>query len=1071
LMTNAGYNLDFVGLQTGNPTNTLPDSNSEGHPGWLIANNQYSTSGYQQGLDSIMNGVFEQVEDPDAILLLIGVNDFGANYDTANAINRLNALVTKIATNRPASKIIVASLLPVANTYEEASISNSYNAYIPTLVSNQVAAGRQVYYIDLHSAITTNDLADGLHPNQLGYDKMATNWFGILTNQLTIYGTPNAPAIARVVGVGGLTNIVVVFNKPVRAGAATAANYSVSGGVSVLGATLDPVGMRKVTLTTTAQQPGSNYTLTVIGGVQDQTAAATAIAANSTATFQSSAARGATNNVPEVSGYQLVYSLNISNSANYLAGGGYNVDQRASVSNFTRVAYYVELQRSNAPLQYLWASMKTFTTNVNLIGVPTTANATTIQGLVTNLNVLSNARDIVNGTNLTGGTIQFWPWTYAASNSLDLLNASDSFFDWGNQPDTSSTYGCMELGNSAAAQMLFSFNNLTGSGNCSLGIANSPGPGFWQVDYDWTGMNNAADYTVKTLQVFVKPTNPNAPTLVSATAQPGRTNLVLTFSRPLQNSATNLANYSLSGGKTILQAQLDGTKQIVTLTTAQLLSGATYTITANNVYDLATSTVIDPDNNSIIFQAPQESDLSVAVYNVNFAGITTTPYAVTNGTTLVAPTTGGSELWNNYSVSAQWVNPSPVTLVAANEANPNPVTLTWGGGSTWTDGPTGWSGYNFSALTNTIWPAYMGDSGNAAVWFSGLDTNATYDVYVYFTWDRGSSSFTYNLAQGTAAVTNLTLNTSPAFVYNTQGKTYVSGTNYVVFSTVTPTASGVIMITNGNYSALQLVKRTSAPNAPTGLAATAASSSQINLSWNSVTNAFGYNVKRSTTNGGPYTVIATNLTGTNYSNTGLSAATTYYYVVSASNAAGQSTNSAQATATTLTGQTAPTLAAIANRITGVGVTLLITNVATDTDVPAQTLTFSLLTAPTNAVINTNSGVLTWRPLVAQANTTNAFTVQVTDSGTPPMSATQSFTVTVTNLIAPNVASVVLSQGMLVMQVNGASGPDYQVESSTNLVSWSPVFTTNSPNMPFTWNASTTNRINEFFRIRVGPPLP
>ena len=87
----------------------------------------------------------------------------------------------------------MASLLPVANAAEELAISNSYNAYIPTLVSNQVAAGRQVYYTDLHSAITTNDLADGLHPNQLGYDKMATNWFGALTNQLTTYAHPECP--------------------------------------------------------------------------------------------------------------------------------------------------------------------------------------------------------------------------------------------------------------------------------------------------------------------------------------------------------------------------------------------------------------------------------------------------------------------------------------------------------------------------------------------------------------------------------------------------------------------------------------------------------------------------------------------------------------------------------------------------------------------------------------------------------------------------------------------------------------------------------------------------------------
>ena len=68
--------------------------------------------------------------------------------------------------------------------------------------------------------------------------------------------------------------------------------------------------------------------------------------------------------------------------------------------------------------------------------------------------------------------------------------------------------------------------------------------------------------------------------------------------------------------------------------------------------------------------------------------------------------------------------------------------------------------------------------------------------------------------------------------------------------------------------------------------------------------------------------------------------------------------------------TPPVLAAITDRTIGVGVTLNITNLATDSDVPAQTLTFSLPAAPTNAVIDATSGVLTWRPLTTQANSTN-----------------------------------------------------------------------------------------------------
>jgi hypothetical protein len=168
----------------------------------------------------------------------------------------------------------------------------------------------------------------------------------------------------------------------------------------------------------------------------------------------------------------------------------------------------------------------------------------------------------------------------------------------------------------------------------------------------------------------------------------------------------------------------------------------------------------------------------------------------------------------------------------------------------------------------------------------------------------------------------------------------------------------------------------------------------------------------------------------------------------------------------------PTLAAISNRTIGAGVTLTITNSATDSDVPVQTLTFSLPMAPTNAVINSNSGVLTWRPLVSQANTTNPFTVMVADSGTPTKVATQSFTVTVSPLISPAISNVSLSAGQLVLQVNGANGPDYQVQSSTNLINWSATFTTYSPTMPFVWtNSITKGPPIDFFRVLVGPPLP
>jgi len=91
--------------------------------------------------------------------------------------------------------------------------------------------------------------------------------------------------------------------------------------------------------------------------------------------------------------------------------------------------------------------------------------------------------------------------------------------------------------------------------------------------------------------------------------------------------------------------------------------------------------------------------------------------------------------------------------------------------------------------------------------------------------------------------------------------------------------------------------------------------------------------------------------------------------------------------------TAPVLSPIADRSISEGFLLRITNVVSDGDLPANTLAFSLgAGAPFGSSINATSGVFQWRPNETQGGTTNPISVIVTDSGAPPLSATQRFNV-------------------------------------------------------------------------------
>ncbi len=169
--------------------------------------------------------------------------------------------------------------------------------------------------------------------------------------------------------------------------------------------------------------------------------------------------------------------------------------------------------------------------------------------------------------------------------------------------------------------------------------------------------------------------------------------------------------------------------------------------------------------------------------------------------------------------------------------------------------PTG-GPYNFQLGTNAATVVVKGNltlGGTVDVTAAAGFTNGTYTLFTYTGASDGSTP---------------TLGSTPP------------GYNYA-FNTGTP-------------GQINLVVTGSQPSAPANLTALG-TNLLVDVEWSSSSGAMGYYLKRSTTNGGPYSIIASPAV-TNYSDSAVIPGTVYYYVVSATNSAGESPSSIQASA-------------------------------------------------------------------------------------------------------------------------------------------------------------------------------
>jgi hypothetical protein len=148
--------------------------------------------------------------------------------------------------------------------------------------------------------------------------------------------------------------------------------------------------------------------------------------------------------------------------------------------------------------------------------------------------------------------------------------------------------------------------------------------------------------------------------------------------------------------------------------------------------------------------------------------------------------------------------------------------------------------------------------------------------------------------------------------------------------------------------------------------------------------------------------------------------------------------------------------------------------AVDLDVPTNTLTFSLIAAPPGASLDAASGLFSWRPGMGQAGTTNIVTLRVTDYNPwalvdQRLSDTKSFVVTVRALGPVLLEPRAYTNGWFVLSVGGPLGPDYVIQGSIDLNTWTNIGTNTPVILPFTFTDTNAHVFsNRYYRAVLDP---
>jgi len=191
-MVDSGINFDFVGsiqhrfLGTGNEEcleykGRKFDRDHEGHWGWrtdhILGITKEVPGGSGKGnLSEWLKGY-----TPDIVLLHLGHNDAGAMEPTDQIADELKKVIAILQKANPRVSILLAKVIP--SMYQEWNEElSALNPEADGIAKAMTTKTSKILVIDLHKGFDAEkDTFDGIHPNQVGAEKMARKWFdGIL---------------------------------------------------------------------------------------------------------------------------------------------------------------------------------------------------------------------------------------------------------------------------------------------------------------------------------------------------------------------------------------------------------------------------------------------------------------------------------------------------------------------------------------------------------------------------------------------------------------------------------------------------------------------------------------------------------------------------------------------------------------------------------------------------------------------------------------------------------------------------------------------------------------------------